>query len=160
MLKNARSYAGTATFSDHRLLKTTMQIDSFRLFKRAKLVVPKRINVAAFRDSDIKQNYQNRLRVELTNVQANDETNAQEQWDTVSRSINVVAEEVIGFEKRTKQYKRDHDPAIQELAEKQKNIRMQISDCNDAGKICSLRTARNQILKEIKRKITANRAPL
>ena len=44
---NARSYAGTKPFSDHRLVKAEMYIEPYKMFKQKKVASSKSINVSS-----------------------------------------------------------------------------------------------------------------
>lgn len=71
ILQNVRLYAGTATFSDHRLIKTTIRIDCV-LFRCTKRVESKQMNVTNLRDNATRENYRDNLCAELHNI--NDST--------------------------------------------------------------------------------------
>ena len=160
LLQNARSYAGTATFSDHRLVKAVMRIDPFIVFKRKPQDQVKRYNIAKLNEHAVREDYKSTIRTDLNNFDHSDDRvdiHAQQHWDIVSNAVKAAAENVLGFAERTKQYKRTHDPIIEALSIHQKDIRMQITTCTNSDKIASLRTQRNRIMKQIKRKVLANR---
>ena len=63
-----------------------------------------------------------------------------------------TAENTIGFIKRDK-HNRKSDPEIESLTNKQKEIRIKISRCNDPTKVAEMKTSRNHIMHQIKNMI-------
>lgn len=149
MLQNTRSYAGTKTFSDHRLVNTTICINSYVLFNRTTLetMATKQFNTIQLRTDAVKVSYQNNLRTKLNDFERNGETKVQQQWDYITQAVTSAAEDVLGIQQKTKQHKRTYDPEIEKLYELQKNICMQISNCNNPVRIGQLRNKRYQTLK-------------
>ena len=162
LLQDARSYAGTLTASDHRLVKTVIQIDPAVVFKqRSPANEVKHFNVALLRDHAVQEQYKTDIRANLQSIGNGDDGVAvQQHWDSVASTVKSSAERVLGFAKRTRQKKRTHNPNIAALSTKQKNIRLQIATCTDPDRVARLRNERNQVLKQIKRDVRADREKL
>ena len=71
-------------------------------------------------------------------------------WNVVKENIMKAANETVGKCARLKNG-RVSNAAVEELSEKQKKLRIQISDIDNAEKVEKLRSERNSILKEIQR---------
>ena len=118
ILRDARSYAGTRTFSDHRLVKVDMQIDPYIIYKPKKKSPHKVINESRLkREINICSEYKQKLASAIT-VTESDNASAQEKWDIMAKNIKSVAEDVLGLKQKTKQHKHTPDPDIQKLSDK------------------------------------------
>ena len=149
-LQNSRTYAGTLTFSDHRLVVTRMEIEWYSLYKPPKRTAHGRpINSSLLvNDPGTRSSYQARLSAKLSEV--NDNT-----WSSISEAIINTAEEVIG---RTPvhAYKAKHNDEIDNLSKQQKDIRMQINNAEDADQIRQLKCKRNELMHDIRRTVKRN----
>ena len=97
-LTEARSYAGTETFSDHRLAVMTYEDNWTKLFKIANMKTEntKRFNTQALtNDPDMRKAYEEKLK---TRVDEEDIAT----WDTLCTTMKEVAEEVVGYVKPVK----------------------------------------------------------
>jgi exonuclease III len=158
MLQNARSYAGTQTFSDHRLVKAEFIIAPYIIHKQKPSKPSNAINTARLREEHVRREYESELREQLANIATqNVATTAQQKWDVVSNNIISVAERILGMKQKPSQRKRTHDPEIAKLSEKQKNIRLDITKTSDAERVKELRHQRNRVLKEIKQRTLENK---
>ena len=144
-LVNSRSYAGTATSSDHRLIVTRMKIDLFLLFKPTKpRKQDKPINSALLiNDPEICSAYKTQLSSKLSNL--SDKT-----WPNISEAIRTTAEETVGrVISRGNNVRYNND--IDLLSKEQKQIRLQLNSIDDPIVAEELRHKRNEIMHEIRR---------
>ena len=151
-LRNARSYNGISTRSDHRLVITNMKVSQYNIYlqqNKKKEAISNRIDYNKLvNDQRVKEQYQQKLRenLELCN---------KESWKDVSQTIIKTAENTVGFVKRNqKNSKSDHE--IEALSEEQKKLKLKIDQCQDHNKICEMKTQRNNIMHQIQNKIHEN----
>jgi exonuclease III len=145
-LINARSYNGTTTDSDHRLVVATMDMRPFMLFPRKK---PKRTDEKTevkqlVNDEQARLSYQEHLDRRLAEI---DSENIQ--WEELAKILRETSTETLNDERKiTKQ----SDP-IKIMSEKQKELRLRIENTENPERKAELKHKRNQILKEIRRKV-------
>ena len=144
ILRDARSFKGTHTFSDHRLLVCRMSIEPYEIFKLKKDINSTKFNTTALtNDAEVKLRYQHSLSEKIELIQIEDLS-----WSNLQECIVESATSTIGMEKEHGK-KRRHNADIELLSTKQKQIRMQINNTDDNVKVTALRGQRNKILHEI-----------
>ena len=150
ILRNARSYKGTLVCSDHRLVVSKMCIDLYHVHAKVnKAEKPKMVNSNLIgRCEQTQRKYQEKLNEYLNNADENQK--AGERWNFIKEKIMKAANETAGKCTRLKNGRRSN-PAVEELSEKQKKIRVQISNTVNVERVIKLRSERNNILKEIQR---------
>ena len=74
-------------------------------------------------------------------------------WEDIAENITKTAEEVVGFRISTKNNRPDN-PEVEKLSKKQKDLRLQISTCDDPLTIAELKAERNKIMHKIKEILT------
>ena len=115
-LRNARSYNGTLTYSDHRLVATRLDVAMYKIYQqknKKKDVNSSRIDGSKLiNDLVVREKYQELLTRELV-------TCNKESWKEVAEVITKTAESTIGFIKRDK-HNGKSDPEIERLSNKQK----------------------------------------
>jgi hypothetical protein len=151
LVLNARSYSGTLTDSDHRLVVTTTQIPpSFKrkFGKTPTTSHPKYyVNLLA-RDQDKCQEYQSRLNEKVQYMQTNNALTAFDKWVELRKKITETANETVGTVK--KRNNKPECPLIQRLSNQQHQLRIQISNTSCQNARQQLKARRNKILEEIK----------
>ena len=147
ILDDARTYNGTLVSSDHRLLVSRMHLELYKIYKPANKPKTKQYNCSLLTsDIDKREQYQNKLRNKLEHIDEDID------WDTVKNCIVETATETIGYNKLHRN-KRPHNLEIEQMSSKQKDLRIQISNCNNIDKVKEMKTERNQLLHKIKRKL-------
>ena len=142
-VKNSRSYGGTETESDHKLVKMTMDINWKRI--RSKNIKVERLDTEGFSDIKTKKEYQKEVKIATTNIKAN---NAQERWNQICKVVRETGKKVLGSKKITK---RANDKHLETLSEKKFKIRMDINSTTEI----TTRKEKQQELKEIKKEAKA-----
>ena len=148
-LRNARSYNGMSTFSDHRIVLMSIDVQMYKIYLQKNK--KKENNTQRFDSSKlvnnpvIREQYQQVLKENLA-------TCNKESWHEISESITKAAEKTVGFIKRDK-YNKKSDPEIELLSNEQKKLRLNISKCNDSIKVNEMKTKRNNIMHQIQNKI-------
>ena len=148
-LTEARSYAGTETFSDHRLVVMSYEDNWTKLFKIANMKTEntKRFNTKALiNDPDMQKAYEERLK---TRVDEEDIAT----WDTLCTTMKEVAEEVVGYVKPVKN-REVNDNRVWELSRKQKDVRLSIMNEENHTTVKKLQKERKQIQNEIQKILT------
>ena len=144
ILKNARSYSGTLVDSDHRIVITELEIDFVKMYKPHKNSIGRQFNSYQLNSNDDKRNeYYESLQ---TKLQSTDE---EVTWDNIKEKITKTAEEVIGY-KNMEKNKRPENNEVEQLSKRQKELRLKISECDDAERRIEMKTERNKKLHQIK----------
>ena len=152
ILRDARSYKGTLVSSDHRLVVSRMDIELYKIHKPKTNLIKnnKKINSSQLsRNIDQRKQYQQNLSNHLDDIDENQ--TAGERWNQLKDKIIESAEKSVGFCERNKQTNgRTSNPAVEELSQKQKHLRIRISNSKNIEKVTRLKSRRNKIMIEIK----------
>ena len=144
ILTNARTYQGTLTNSDHRILIATMQIDWSTVHRNKNLPSNNKVqkfNVSKLiHDKEIRDNYKERVHTDIANT---DDKN----WNNITTIMKKAAADTIGVEKRGLKRNVLYDEEIESLSNAQKKLRIEICNTNNTDKVTQLRNQRNRLLK-------------
>ena len=72
-------------------------------------------------------------------------------WEEIKEIVTSAATEVVGLEEKNRRTTK-HDAQIADLSQKQKEIKVKLSNTKEADKITELRKERNRLLKAIKKR--------
>ncbi|XP_071944676.1 craniofacial development protein 2-like [Antedon mediterranea] len=94
LVTNARAYSGTRTYPDHRLVKTTLTLQWYKLNSNAKKT--KQIDVSKLQAQQNRQTYQREVSrcIQSLNIQ---DLEPQEKWTKLTTVFQNVALEVVGY---------------------------------------------------------------
>ena len=151
LVMDARSYI-CETNPDHKLVKMKMRMEWWKLPKpRSK---QKTLNTANFNNNNnIKEEYCMKVKGEIENMNPADENeNPNEKWNKLTVICKKCAEDTIGFIKGNK--RKQEDPEIENLSNKQKDLREKIESCKQKQKRIKMRKERNKIMNQIKKRAT------
>ena len=147
ILNDARSYKGTSVSSYHRLLVSRINIEFYKIYKPTTKPNNKQFNCTLLSsDNDKQEEYRNKLTEKLRSI------DEEKNWDVIKNCIIETAEETIGYNK-IHQNNRLHNIEIEQMSKDQKMLRIKISNCDNVDKAKQMKTKRNQIIHEIKRKL-------
>ena len=93
--------------------------------------------------------YKNEIEKELQQCKSND-------WKTIKEIIISSAQDHLGYVEKVGPNQRIRDQDIQEMSEKQKQLRLNLSHCN-ATDYKAIKKERNKILHEIKHRLMQNK---
>ncbi len=144
LVTNARSYSGTITESDHRLLVTTTTTKPAykRIFGPNSLPKQNKYNMPLLvNDSNVRIKYQTELNNKISSSTANE--SAFEKWVSLRMNIIQTADEIIGTVKKRKG--QPECPVTEQLSEQQHSLRIQIANTSCETAIKRLKTRRNNI---------------
>ena len=141
-LINARSFSGSETTSDHRLVICKMSINRYKLFKNKPKANRKQIDSAELARNKQKQQI---YKVALENKLSQTETT---NWKQIEQAIIETATETVGYKQKHQRH-RVHNPEIERLSRQQKEIRLAISQTDNNDKVKELKQQRNRILHQI-----------
>ena len=133
-LQNARSYGGTLTTSDHKLVICKLSIIWDKIWKKPATRKPKFAVNKIHNNQEEKEKYQRALDVNLSANTSNDQT-LQEHWNAIKKSIKDAAEQTVGLQEKIKHRNRTPAAEIMALSAEQKNLRLQIERSSDENKI-------------------------
>ncbi len=148
MLQDARSYSGIETNTDHRLVKTTMKIEWYKVFEKKNK--EKKLNLLKLKTQDIREKYQTQTKLNYEEREKEKDPEEyqtpQEQWNNITNACLTAAKEILGS---TERGKRINDERIQELSEHQKKLRNDMNATSDKEKRNNIRKERNKVLSRI-----------
>lgn len=142
-LRQARSWSGLETFSDHALVIATLDLRHLRIqwarkrTSRWRLCIEKLDNKRQAFTDHVGRTWALRAKDELRSPQ--------QQVDALKDSLLNAAEEVLGRTER----KGPHFDPIAELSSKQKSLRIQMDVKCSSEKRADLRRQRNELLRQI-----------
>ena len=140
---DCRSHNGIETYTDHRLVKLTLNI---KPTTASKIKTNRPLNLDHLKDKITRDKYAFNLEMKIMDKEhQNNNMSVQEQWDMIVDSSQKAAEEVLGF--RTG--KKFDNQEISQLSEKQKNLYQKFNSISDPGKRDQLRSERNQVINHI-----------
>ena len=143
---NARSYGGIKSYTDHKLVKMSMNFQWHKLQKQKQRT--NMTNITNFSDRE-KQTLYNQ---EIQNTfQPSVATSPQEQWTYIADVCKDTGKEILGHKDRKQKI---NDPELKELSQKSHKLHLDISASKDKNKRANLRAERKQIIKLIRKKIS------
>ena len=151
-IQDSRSHNGLQTYTDHRLVRTTFNLE--RIFTK-KSRKQENIDMEKLNDPVIKAKYA--VNVELKIMDREDtwkernhkEITTQEKWNMIVDANKEAATEVLGEKKR----RRDDYAEVARLSEEQRKIHHKINSTKCAIERKELKKKRNNKMKEIHREL-------
>ena len=144
-IQDSRLYAGTMTFSDHRLVMAKFKINWIR--KTPGKVVSKKYDIEKLKNPEYRNKYQIRVKEILSKLKAKNE---QERWDNIVQACHDATEEVLGKIKPVKAGKAIDDPEVKKLSEEQKKLRLDMNSMDDLNVRKEFQKKRNEKLREVR----------
>ena len=151
-IRNARTYAGTETYSDHKLLISEFEtnwVKMYRMINKKRAPTTKRFDTRKLiTEKKVKEEYQKKLaeRTRTTNT-----------WEELSDVCKTTAEEVIGYTKNSDKQKHVDDEEIIALSCKQKQVRMNMMNEKHPDKVRKMRIERKEIQRTIQKRLKSIR---
>lgn len=153
LLRNARSHNETLLESDHRVVVAEFELDLFKMFKPQRNPSEKPFNSCLLTcNVQKREEYKNQLDERLNQLRGRGNA----EWNEIRTSITETAKEVIGYRKNDKNKKPENEE-VAKLSKKQKELRLEIAECNDPVKVQSLKARRNKLLHSIKTTLLNNK---
>ena len=153
-LINARSYGGSETSSDHKVVKMEMDVKWTKLYRKEVKPVPvdKFDTSKLVNDNKMREKYSEKLTNGIRELNRTGEM----KWKNIQNKIITAAEETIGYQKHTK-HQKFNDPEIVTMSNEQQKIRLEIENTSNTEKIAELKTKRKSIQKELTKKVKERR---
>ena len=148
MLTNSRSYSGTSTNSDHRLVMTKMNVKWSKAYKNRKN--DETINIDKLKNDENKQKYREEVQKKADDLITNEAQSVQEKWTNIVDTCITAAKETIGIRKNTK---KSEDEEVVELSKQQLKLKNDINACKDKNRRAEMRRERNTILNKIHKRL-------
>lgn len=98
------------------------------------------------KDENVQTKYKSEIEKELQQGKSTD-------WKAIKEIITNSAQKHLGHAKKVGPNRRTHDQDIQEMSEKQKQLRLNLSRCHDVTEYKAMKKERNKILHEIKQRL-------
>ena len=141
-INDSRSFGGIVTRSDHKMVLTQF---IFKWPYNKKVKRDPEINLENLNNSILKDEYQREINKRMLDKQPPE--NNQERWNNIKEVLSQTAKDVLGIKTNNNKY--HPDPHLQQLSEKQKNIKLQINNQPHNINNDALRKQRNNILTKI-----------
>ena len=94
LIMDSRSHSGISTPTDHKLVKTKIKLEWWRLNKQFKKST--KLNIDRLRDPVVRKQYQDRLQDKLVKERGNNE-HPNDSWNKISKICKETAKETIGI---------------------------------------------------------------
>jgi exonuclease III len=147
VIKDSRSYSGTFTNSDHRLVRATLAISNFgRKPKRGRKIAYERL-----KDPITRARYAVATEMSLMDREDSrtDAASVQQMWDDIVEANKGAAEDIIGY----RDPKKNYDPKIVQLSREQKDLGTAINGHQNPETRDRLRKERNRKLNELHKRL-------
>ena len=149
-MTDARSYSGTETNSDHRIVVTHFQVQWSKLYqKKPKQLCISKFNTEKLKDPLTKELYQQTLTEKLSTLEENKSITLPH----IKNAITESAKENLGF-KVPSCKKEKSDDQLHQMPLEQKQLRVKIRNTTDIKKIMELKRKRNNILKNMTKRFS------
>ena len=140
-LQDSRSFAGTLTYSDHRLVISKFKLDKQRYVRKLNHNPAKKLDFSKLKFNETARRF-NESYCSL-NIE-----NSSESLSSIINNLLTAANQTLP---EVPKHRKLFCPIIQELSDKQKKIRLEISNSTNPETILSKRRERNKLLKDIKK---------
>ena len=152
LLTDARSYSGTETHSDHRLVVTRIEVNWSKMYLKKPTVQKEKIidTEKLINDTDTQMQYQTHI-TESIDAIGNSQPE-QHRWDTMKKIIHKAAQENIGY-RQPQSNVQIRDRLLENMSIQQKEAWMKIENCKDVNQIKIMKRERKTILREMKRRM-------
>ena len=155
-ITDARAYGGTETSSDHKLVVARIEIKWPKLYyKRPPTSRQQKFEIRNLIDNkDVQNNYKENIVQAIQSVKENpnQEIISTHKWDELKDIIKSVAENLIGYKKKTSK-QNIPDVQLENMSKEQKNLRLRIERTNNTEKIKEMKKSRKTILKNMSRRV-------
>ena len=150
LLTDARTFAGSETTSDHRIVVVKLQVNWSQMYaKQMKCVNEKRINTQQLiHDENSRTKYQQNLEIKIKKLIEDNENN----YNNIRKTMKDTAIEQVGFVNKSKNHT-VIDKELEMMSNEQKELRVKIAYSNDPSKYEVLKKSRNKALKQIHRRV-------
>ena len=145
LIQNSRSYGGTNTDSDHKMVIADINLDTRKIYKNKQGSKNENINVNLFRNETKRQNYQEIMKVEIKKKQNLKST--QDIWNNIVTKSKEIGKKIFGKNERKVKHK---DDLLKELTEERQRLRTDKDIDKDSTKREKMRIVRKDIRKRIK----------
>ena len=165
LLIDSRSYAGTITNPDHRLLVARMRLDRSRgvwapVEKTKKQAPDKRVAVDCLSDIQTREKFRTEVEVSMDkncNLSADFVCNhPAELWKQIHAAVMDSAHSIVGTTARPAKGKWVPDAELVKMSEAKRSLRMQLMNTRDPSKAIELKHQRNLLSHRIRKRAKDN----
>ena len=145
LIRDSRSYGGIDTRTDHKLVKTTIDLE-WRRMKKKRISAPNNFDTDKLHDPETRKVFEQTLHNKLQpqNTESPDET-----WKRITKSCMDTAKEVLG-KKGKHDYNDETTDELQKLSQIQKKLKNDAESTTDKQKRKMLKQERNRTLNSMK----------
>ena len=153
VLADARSYGGTETLLDHRLIVARIKLTWERIYhQRVPNTIQKRLDTRQLtQNEDNQKSYREQIKQET--VRSGYIAVQQEnKWEKLKEIIKCATETYIGYKNKVYNHQIS-DPDLERMQKEQNHVKRQIENRKDPEKNKQLRKSRKEVLKELNQKV-------
>ena len=143
---NSRSYGGIKSYTDHKLVKMSMNFQWHKLQKQKQRT--NMTDITNFSDREKQTPYNQEIQ---KNFQPSVATSPQEQWTYIADVCKDTGKEILGHKERKHKI---NDPELKELSQKSHKLHLDISASKDKNKRANLRAERKRTITLMRKKIS------
>ena len=148
LAQDSRSYSGTETTTDHRLVKTRLKLEWHKIKKnKSENAI---INLDNLKVKEIKSCYKKKVTEHMESHHKTNKKDTQAQWDIIKTSCIEAAKQTLG---KKENCKKSDNPEIKRLSEKQIKLKKDKEACKSKSQRQKIQKKRNEILNEIHKKL-------
>ena len=157
-VNDSRSYSGTTTHSDHKIVIADMEINWHMKTPDIKSKTNKQTAVEKLHEEKYSTEYKDILLQKITELDITNITNPQEKWNSIVESCKSSSLEVLGHREKHKTNTRSEtDTKIKSMSTEQKKIRNDIHASTDHKTRKNLQSKRNEIMRKIHKELQNKR---
>lgn len=145
-IQDSRSYGGTQTNTDHKMVKMVMKIEWYKL-KQKKPKKEAKIDIKAFSDRERREKYKVNVKekyLEAKRKSENTNSSPQEKWNKIVEISKKAGKEELGLKEKPWKY---NDEELENLSKQQFQIKEQMEA--NPSKSTELRKQRKEVKKKI-----------
>ena len=152
LFQQARSYAGTTVTTDHRLVKSKISLEWWKMKREKTNRSPNIDTKRLVENKETRENYQKEVKSRIDKELTDETKSAQEKWENLQNIIKGAALETVGETKPTKKTNRTYDRELAEKSKEQKKLRLDIQSSRDEEQKKQLKKERGKLKREINKR--------
>ena len=152
LVEDSRSYSGTDTNSDHKMVLTKLKLDWWKIKTRSKTSC--KVDIDKFNEEQKVIQYKNELTINIGKNIQNGNISVDNKWDNIVKLCKETGKSVLG-NRKPKNVNKFENQEIQDLSKTQKQLKLKIESTQDATKRREMKKERNQTLNKLKREVKA-----
>ena len=143
-IQDSRSYSGFETYTDHKIVKTKIKLDWWRLKQQREKT--ERLNINKLENIETRSKYKQELDIKLNQIEERETPD--KMWKNITSTLKEVASDTLGM--KESKSKKCMSTEIEKLSKEQMKLRDDSEATKDKEVRRKLKMQRNQIMNSIK----------